>query len=223
MNLQPSSPVPSQPAVPPQGLSHAPTQAELLELGMLAIEDANRAEAAASAVAPAAPLPPQPLSQPAPAPAPVATPTPPVSNGASSDVLAAAPSSVVAPTTANTPLAPSTSDVLAAVKQAPQAVPAVAPGTTPAKARDVAAPVPPTAPVDPAPATETVTAPPPAAPNTLSSLSRMDLSANSMQMKGVARLRALNMLLYAVLVILIGGIIVGGWYLYEYLKTNSGA
>lgn len=221
MNPQ-SSPVPSQPATkPPQGLSHMPPQAELIELGMLAIEDANQAELAAQSV-------PQPAATPPPvvAAAPSApTPTPIGTAGIpASDVPAAAPSSVVTPTATNVQLTPSTGDVLAAAQPAPQGVPAVAPSTTPAKARDVAAPLPPDAPVDP-----TASAAPPATPSVPTAVgglntidpSRMDLSANSMQMKGVARLRTLNMLLYLVLIVLIGGIIVGGWYLYEYLKSNS--
>lgn len=217
---QPQSAPSPTPATP--GPHHDPSRDELIELGMLAIEDANLAEAKANGISAADANPlgsPEPVAtpvapgrapQPEPAAAPPAQPVPaeqpavpvtvapeaPAPPMAEGDVLAASPATVVSPTT----MPPAT--------PAPQA-PALSQQDAWDKAAAAALPVPAPA----APAKQ------PGIPS-VSPVDIMEYSANSSQLKSISRLRRVSVLLYVVIVGLAIAILSGGWYIYNKLGTN---
>lgn len=165
---------------------HDPSREELLELGMLAIEDANLSEARVSA--PQTQPVPLPVHQ-APAPVPDAPRTP--------EPVPPPPTTVISPEappehTAGHP----------AEARQPAPLPPIVPPAHPASA----------APQTPAAGTP----PQPIDPSEV-----MEYSANTTQLKSVARLRAVTVVLYMAIIGLAAVIILAGWFLYTKLGTGA--
>lgn len=197
---QPQSATSPTPATPIP--HHQPTRDELVELGMLAIEDANLAEgssapviddsAVSGAVAPAAtPSRAPDIARPQP-PAPQMPLTP-------GEVPAASPATVVQPTQ-TTPLPPARPSTPQTVDPGPDAWD---------KAAAAALPSPPSP----------LAAHPSGIPQ-VSPADIMEYSANSSQLKSISKLRKVSNLLYAVITLLAIGIVAGGWYIYQMLVNN---
>jgi hypothetical protein len=241
MNPQQSSPVPSQPVQPAkQAPVHVLTPDELKELGLVAIEepqalpeltpeiqDTSEIVVPLQVVPP--PPPPAPLLPPAQDPLSMAVPPisvqPPMAEapmtpfGQPGDQPSPAPNSVVLPTT---PPVPDPTDMFQPLNTSQSAMPVTAPAATPSRAADVAVPVP--AQQAELPPLEQ-SAPPqpvvPVSPDMMNNSERMELSANSIQMRKVGRLHTLNVLLYILIFALAAGVVIGGFYLRKYLISGA--
>lgn len=161
-------------------------------------------------IAPAPPPPPPEPVAPSPQPVPDAAPTP---HDSPEFQPGPTPESVVAPSAA---------PVLQPVAVPPTAMTAMAPSAMPSRAADVAVPAAPQQLELPAVREDQQGVLQVSSPqDMLSNNDRMDMSANSMQLRNVSRLHALSILLYLLIIALAVGVIVGGFYLRKYLVSGA--
>lgn len=188
--------------------THELTQTEILELGVLAVEEPHEdaAEVAPMGIPATSPLPPTTIVAPQ-----LATPVAEVPAPASQPAQPVMKRGVLQPLSTTSQQAVPSENATA-----PQPEPPVAgaPKTTPSKAPDVARPAQPTPLAVQQPETATQQ---PKPPLQLSSSEPMELSANSMNLKSISRLRTLGIAMNILVIILIIGILAGGWYVYTYV------
>lgn len=201
--LPPGDDGPDSGAALPQILA-APNQLnqEVKRLGQLAIEGAKSSPSAAMPAEPSAPSPSTAPSQ--------------------ADALTVASA---APALASAGVASVSSDVAPAEPPAPEPdnVAEIAiPRATPAKAADIPAPKYLNSPMQGVVTTGASDSSQAAPAMKLSATGRMEMSANSMSMRQVSRLRTLGIVMDILAVLLVVGVALGGWFIYRQLTAGNG-